>query len=274
MSSLTFVEKEQIANFFGFKSGYIFTFVQNKGYNKTNTRNIILEATGIDIYSNPEYTMSQEKCIRKIWDEYDDYIVGQLLKVMLDYYSTVADWNWEWKEQQDYKALRELQERLCSKSIELPSVDTKDLKMLLQDIERNFSSNTPELVIDRLHTFAVQFIRDICISHNISIVDAKGNYFSLESLVGSLKNFYRDNNYFSSEFCVIAIQTSINVFAKFNELRNNHSFSHPNPILEKLEAEYAVKTISNTLVFLEKVEKRLNKTQDTIIFEDDNELPF
>lgn len=274
MSSLTYVEKERLANFFGFSNGYIFSFLQRKGYNKTNTRDIILEATGIDIYNDPEYSMSQERCIRKIWEICDDYTVGRLLKVMLDYYYSVADWEWEWKEQQDYKDFRELQERLCNKSIELPSADTKDIKILIQDIERNISSNTPELVIDRLHTFAVHFIRDICTSHNISIADSKGNYYSLESLVGSLKKFYRENNYFSSEFSLIAIQSSINVFAKFNELRNNHSFSHPNPILEKLEAEYAVKTISSTLVFLEKVEKRLNKTQEKSMFDIDDELPF
>lgn len=47
---------------------------------------MIYAATGIDIYKNTEYDMSQERCIRKIWDECDDYTVGKLLKIMLDYY--------------------------------------------------------------------------------------------------------------------------------------------------------------------------------------------
>lgn len=48
MSNLTYIDKECMANFFGFKNGYIFTFLKN-GYNKTNTRNMILEATLIGI---------------------------------------------------------------------------------------------------------------------------------------------------------------------------------------------------------------------------------
>ena len=91
MSSLSYVEKERIASFLGFRNGYIFSFLKN-GYNKTNTRNMILEATGIDIYNNPDYNLSQERCVRKIWEEYDDYTVGKLLKIMLDYYVAVSDW--------------------------------------------------------------------------------------------------------------------------------------------------------------------------------------
>ena len=78
MSQITYVDKERAANFFGFSNGYIFTFLNNHNipFNKTNTRNMILEACGIDIYKDSEYDMSQERCIRKIWDEADDYSVG------------------------------------------------------------------------------------------------------------------------------------------------------------------------------------------------------
>ena len=80
MSSLTYTERERIARFLGFKGGYVFTFLKS-GYTKTNTRDMIYAATGIDIYKNTEYDMSQERCIRKIWDECDDYTVGKLLEI-------------------------------------------------------------------------------------------------------------------------------------------------------------------------------------------------
>lgn len=66
MSSLTYTERERIARFLGFKGGYVFTFLKS-GYTKTNTRDIIYAATGIDIYKNTEYDMSQERCIRSSW---------------------------------------------------------------------------------------------------------------------------------------------------------------------------------------------------------------
>lgn len=115
MSSLTYTERERIARFLGFKGGYVFTFLKS-GYTKTNTRDMIYAATGIDIYKNTEYDMSQERCIRKIWDECDDYTVGKLLKIMLDYYWNVAEWDWDRREETDYQELRELEKKANAKS--------------------------------------------------------------------------------------------------------------------------------------------------------------
>ena len=103
--------------------------------------------------------------------------------------------------------------------------------------------------------------------HGLDIANASGENFSLETLVANLKNFYRDNSYFSSDFCVIAIQNTINIFAKFNAIRNNQSFSHPNPILSKIESEYVVKVISDTLMFIDKIERQHDEL-------DVDKLPF
>jgi len=110
--------------------------------------------------------------------------------------------------------------------------------------------------LTRICRFATQFIRDICQSHGISTTDDKGINYSLGGNVARLKKWYKDNNYFESEFCVIALQNTINIFAKFNEIRNEKSAAHPNPLLTKTEAEYAVKVVADTLIFIDKIEKR------------------
>lgn len=156
MSSLTYTERERIARFLGFKGGYVFTFLKS-GYTKTNTRDMIYAATGIDIYKNTEYDMSQERCIRKIWDECDDYTVGKLLKIMLDYYWNVAEWNWDRREETDYQELRELEKRLMQNPISIPAATTDTLKLVKEDIERSCNNNIPELALDRLHTFSTEF---------------------------------------------------------------------------------------------------------------------
>jgi len=277
MSTLTFVEKERMANFFGIKGGYVFSFLKN-GYNKTNTRNMILEATGIDIYSNADYDMSQERCIRKIWDECDDYTVGKLLQVMLDYYMSVADWSWDWKEENDYNYLRDLEKRLMQNPISIPSAATDTLKLVKEDIERNCNNNTPELALDRLHTFSTEFFRTVCKKHGISIEDDRGNELPLHSLVGRLKNWYAENRYFDSAFSVIAIQNTINIFDKYNAIRNDQSAAHPNEMLNKAEAMYAVRIVAETLTFIDKIEhiKDEEKTIHRIPWDDldDGELPF
>lgn len=254
MSTLTYVEKEKMAKCFGIKNGYVFSFLKN-GYNKTNTRDMIFEATGIDIYSNADYDMSQERCIRKIWDERDDYSVGKLLKIMLDYYDAVTDWFWEERESYDYNQLRELEKRLMQNPITLPDAATDTLKLVKEDIERNCNNNTPELALDRLHTFSTKFFRSVCKKHEISIEDSRGNEYPLQSLVGRLKNWYAENHYFDSEFSVVAIQNTINIFDKYNAIRNDQSAAHPNEVLNKAEAMYAVRIVAETLTFIDKIER-------------------
>lgn len=278
MSSLTYVQKEQMANFFGIKCGYVFSYLTN-GYNKTNTRNIILEATGIDIFANPEYAMSQERCIRKIWDDCDDYTVGKLLKVMLDYYEAVATWSWEEKERHDYVSLRELDEKLLQNPISIPAAATNTLKLVREDIERNCNNGTPELALDRLHTFATEFFRSVCQKHGIRIEDDRGNNLPLQSLVGMLKNWYANNNYFDSEFSVVAIQNTIIIFDRYNSIRNNQSAAHPNTMLNKEEASYVVHIVAETLSFIDRIEKQKDSetTQNQLPWDqidEDGVLPF
>lgn len=278
MSTLTYVEKERMANFFGIKNGYVFSFLKN-GYNKTNTRDMIFEATGIDIYSNADYDMSQERCIRKIWNKCDDYSVGKLLKVMLDYYMSVADWSWDWKEENDYKYLRDLEKRLMQNPVTIPDATTDTLKLVKEDIERNCNNNTPELALDRLHTFSTEFFRSLCKKHGISTEDDRGNEYPLQSLVGRLKNWYAENHYFDSEFSVVAIQNTINIFDKYNAIRNDQSAAHPNEVLNKAEAMYAVRIVAEILTFIDKIERIKDAEAATLRLpwddlDTDGELPF
>lgn len=280
MSSLTYVQKEQMANFFGIRGGYVFTFLKN-GYNKTNTRNIIFEATGIDIFSNPNYEMSQERCIRKVWDDCDDYTVGKLLKVMLDYYKVVATWSWEPSEILDYQELRDLEKQLMQNQVSMPDVDADTLKLLKEDIERNCNNNTPELALDRLHTFSTKYFRTLCGKHGISTKDAQGNELPLQSLVGGLRKWYEEKHYFRSDFSLVAIRYAINVFDKLNAVRNNQSAAHPNEMLNKAEAMFAIRIVSETLSFIDEIERTKDEEdafwaqlEQEAIADQDYELPF
>ena len=281
MNSLTYVEKESIANFLGFKNGYVFSFLDKRyGYNKTKTRDLILDATGIDIYSNPEYDMSQERCIRKIWDECDNYTIGKLLKVMLDYYISISDWDWDWSEQRNYESLRDLQDRLLKNDVAIPKTDNDSLEIIRQDIERNISNDTPEMAIDRLHTFCVMYFKGLCDKHQILVTPDSNGHYSLTHLIGELNKWYNDNNYFDSDFSKTAIRNSNSLFDKFNFLRNNRSPAHDNEFMFKIEAEYVVKIITDTVMFIEKLESAKNGNSNATLNEDtppiffDDDLPF
>ena len=109
-------------------------------------------------------------------------------------------------------------------------------------------------------------------------MDDQNNELPLHSLVGRLKNWYAENHYFDSEFCVVAIQNTINIFDKFNAIRNDHSAAHPNEMLNKAEAMYAVRIVAETLTFIEKIEhiKEAENAHPRSVWDDlDNiELPF
>ena len=71
MSTLSFIEKQTICRLFGITEGFIFKFWSDKGnHNKSITKELILEACGINIFEDKGYkNLSQQKCVQKIWDE-------------------------------------------------------------------------------------------------------------------------------------------------------------------------------------------------------------
>ena len=186
MTTLTFIEKQAIYRLFGIEDGYIFSYWQTKGYNKNITRGLLLDACGIDIYNDKDYQgLSQQKCVEKIWQDCSPQTVAKLLDALCAYFDfrMGAD-RWADEDYQDYNAVKEISERLSAiDSIELPKQKQGDLILIVRDIEANIDAGTPELAIDRLHTFATHFFRNICQLHGIATADNKGNHYSLDGVV-------------------------------------------------------------------------------------------
>ena len=260
MSVLSFIEKQTICRLFGISDGFIFKYWSDKGaHNKSTTKELIYDSCGINIFEDAGYKgLSQQKCIQKIWDECSPKIIAKLLKALSDYFCFKMGTNW-WSDEDnyDYQQVQQIIERLKTfQTVELPKEENiKNLKLFLEDIEDNIKNDKPELVVDRLQTFASEYLRNLCHTHSIETTYSKGNEYPLHSLAGMLKKWYVDNAYFDSEFAFVAIQNSINLFDKFNGIRNDNSAAHPNDLLSKAEAEYAVRIIANTLTFLDKCEK-------------------
>ncbi len=286
MSTLSFIEKQTICRLFGITDGFVFKYWSDRGeHNKSTTKELIFEACGINIFEDAAYKgLSQQKCIQKIWDECSLQTIAKLLRTLSDYFcfKMGTDW-WSDQDNYDYREIENIIARLESSTIvELPKENKiKNLELLLTDIETNLQNDKPELVIDRLHTFASEYLRNLCHKHSIVTIDNKGNEYPLHSLAGMLKKWYLDNDYFESEFAIAAIQSSINLFDKFNGIRNDNSAAHPNDLLSKAEAEYAVRIIADTLTFIDKCEKSKTQKVQTLPWEDgilfiasDEELPF
>lgn len=137
----------------------------------------------------------------------------------------------------------------------MPENNGEDFETLVHDISDSLVRNEPVLVLDRLHTYSIKYIREICQKHGIPVSADNGDFYPLQSLAGSLVKFYRQNNYFDSEFSEGALKSSISLFDSYNSIRNNQSFAHDNSVLDRDEAAYVVEIVSATLRFINKIEK-------------------
>lgn len=284
MAQLSFIEKQTVYRLFGISEGFIFKYWSDRGcHNKNNTKDLILDACDINIYEHPEYkSLSQQKCIEKIFNECSSQKIAKLLSTLCDYFSFKMGTDcWTSEDGYDYDEVQKVINRLKVESdVNLPTnKDIENITLLLDDIKMNIEKNTPEMAIDRLYTFSIEFFKGLCAKHSVTIqADRNGNY-TLTYLAATLKKWYEDNNYYESEFATIAIGHSMSLFDKFNYLRNNRSPAHPNVLLNKTEAEFVIRMVADTLMFLHNAEEictteKTEVTTEEVANLEDCDLPF
>lgn len=144
--------------------------------------------------------------------------------------------------------------RFDDENITLPETQGETWEVLHNDIMQALSRNEPTLVLDRLHTFSVRFIRELCDKKGIQTKDASGKAYALHSLGGMLLKHYQANNVFQSDFSEQAMKTSISLFDRYNNIRNDQSYAHDNEVLNKAEATLAVRIMTATISFIDEME--------------------
>lgn len=278
MADLKPREKRLFEEVLGMESGYVLDFS-----NSTFAR-FVEEIINIDIYSGLGYEnyCSKANKLRQIWQQENDYIVGELMGELLTYYEDSYRKRNQELSSHEKRLVQEL--RIVVKRMEgsatplfLPVKNEDTLKVLLADIYESLSKNKPTLVLDRLHTFAVKFLRDICIEYEIEVEDSQGKKYALHGLAGKLKKQYEKDEIVSSSFALTAIQNSISLFDRYNDIRNDKSYAHDNNILNEIEADFVVRAMANVLTFLDNIEtnrKKIKKqhsgNEDSLEFK----LPF
>lgn len=275
MANLTYREKSTLEELFGMASGYVMDF-SNASFSR-----FIGDVINIDVYGGPGYEEYSSKAnkLRQIWNEEPDYVVGTLIEALLSYFEDMqlrqdklTDYECKKIDEMSVVATRLKGGTL---SVKLPNKQEDDLQTLLEDINNALARSKPELVLDRLHTFSTKLLRQICDDNGIIVTDDKGSYLPLHSLAGMLRKKYEKDGLFQSSFTLIALQNSISLFEKYNSVRNNLSFAHDNEVLDKMEADFAVRIMADLLNFIDKAEsyRKMRKINDSIDNSDDN-LPF
>lgn len=244
MSNLTASEKTKLEKLFEMSSGYVLDF------SNSSFSTYVFDSTSIRIYE--EYDGSKANLLRAFWNEKSNYLVAKLLKDLLEHYLTKH--NFEPPKKALYNECLKIVERLeeSEKSINIkPNSDEKDFHKLSKSIKESMEKNEPELALDRLHTFCVKYIKELCNKH--SLVFSKDE--PLHSLFGKYVKYLISNKLLESKMSEKILKTSISLLDEFNDIRNNKSLAHDNSLLNYNESLLIFNNISNIINFLERIEK-------------------
>ncbi len=139
---------------------------------------------------------------------------------------------------------------------EIPKTDALDrysrdrtLDELIKDIERDLQANKPEAAMDHLHTYCMKKFTHLLRTRRISCDEEE----ALNARFGKYrKELLKERDL--KPFTDRALKSAISLFESFNDIRNNSSLAHDNPILEPAEARYVFDTVSAMLIFVRAVE--------------------
>ena len=255
------MEKRQFEEFFEMRSGNVLDFSHR------TLQEFVGDATGKEIADEKYNFQSGSKAnrLRAFFKEEPNYVVGTLLEKLIEYAmskyktgDTIADDTFSLYES-CLKTAKKLKEGSVVEHIDAlqPISNDKDFKLLAKSIRDSIEKNEPEVALDRLHTFTVKFIRELCDTHGIKYDKAE----SLNAVFGKYIKHLTDNKLIDSTMSEKILKYSINVIEAFNDIRNNKSLAHDNPILNYEESILIFNNVTNSIKFIQSIENKNKPVQ-------------
>jgi len=273
MTKLSFIEKNKFERLFGMKSGYVMDFSDR------TFQEFVGDAVGIDIYEDKYNYGSGSKAnrLRGFWSEESNYNIAQLSEKLLEYWLDQVqsgDINYDNADENSYKDCLVIVEKLKADNpvenidaIQANS-DSRTFEILAESIRESIKKNEPGKALDRLHTFTIKYVRQLCDNHQVSY----NKETPLHSLFGGYVKKLVKDGLVESTMTERILKSSISVLEAFNGVRNNQSFAHDNEILNYNESILIFNNVSNVIRFLETIEKPKTKEKETD--EEWVDLPF
>ncbi|MCK4359497.1 MAG: abortive infection family protein [Candidatus Cloacimonetes bacterium] len=116
----------------------------------------------------------------------------------------------------------------------------------LKSAEDEISKGNPDLSHDRMHTFLHDYLKQVCKKLSFNPKKQKPDIMELFSLIQKHLNKLNPNDITIKIFRVLS-----KALDGINDIRNNMSLTHPNPVLGKPEAMFVINTIKTIYVYLE-----------------------
>jgi len=219
---------------------------------------------------------SKANRMRMHWELDANHLVGRVISGLIDYgadESCFGDGN-----TQLIVDCRKIAEHLLNRQpvAELDALaataDDRDFEVVAQHVREAIDKNQPEGALDRLHTFVIKFIRIACEPHGIEFNRNK----PLHSVFGEYVRALRDGGHLESQMTDRILKSSISVLESFNEVRNNKSLAHDNPILNYEESLLIFNHVAASIRFIKSLEAkvRANSEVETKVIAPDDSIPF
>lgn len=245
-------------------TGYVMDF-SNRTFEE-----FIYDTLKVNIYSEKYFYDSGSKAnrLRAFIREESNFKVGQLLSALLDYWHTKAiakEYGFEFEKNESiYKECLKVASRLKEETIieEIDAIkeveDDRDFSLLAKSIKESIDKDEPEVALDRLHTYLMKFVRQLCAKHKIELKKDE----SLNAIYGKYIKFLVSNGLLESKMSENILKYSINILESFNDIRNNKSLAHDNKILNYDESVLIFNNVTNSLKFIESIEKKIEQNNE------------
>jgi hypothetical protein len=151
-----------------------------------------------------------------------------------------------------------------------PNAEGKDFEALAEAVRKSIEDNKPELGLDRLHTFVVKYVRVLCEKRGIQTDRDK----PLHSLFGEYTKSLRKSGLIRSEMTERILKSSISILEAFNQVRNEHSLAHDNPILSYSEGLLIFNNVASSIRFIAALEEISAQTSSKPPETQDEDIPF
>lgn len=259
-------------------SGYVLDF-SNRTFSE-----FICDITNIDIYDEKYDYASGSKAnrLRAFWDIEPNHLVGQVTEELIEHLNTIKLTGVYLSQGKSKELIEEClkittrlkQDQPVENIDAIKAIsDDKDFNALSNQLRESIRKNELESSLDRLHTFLIKYIRQLCASHKI---DFEKDH-PLHSLFGGYVKFLNKEEMIESKMTEKILKSSISVMEAFNDVRNNQSFAHDNPVLNFDECMLIFNDIANVIKFIERIEQKFRHKQHQLNNSELNandDLPF
>lgn len=252
MSDLTAFEGRKLEKLLGMGTGYVLNFSD-----RTYSDFFIDYRIDIDAAHYRTGGDSKAKRMRTFWSIEPNHTVGRVLQGLIAYgieEGCLVDNSPELIEACRLIAHRLLADQPVAEMDSLKAnSDDRDFEVVAEHVREAIEKNQPEGALDRLHTFVIKFVRIACEPHGIEVNRDK----ALHSTFGEYVKALRDGGHLESAMTERILKSSISVLEAFNDVRNNKSLAHDNPILNYEESLLIFNHVAASVRFIKALELKI-----------------